>query len=500
MRNLLRTGVLLFSAVCLGTLQGADAVSYSSFRIAQTAETTQTELPPPPDFAESSTSNELDAVDDTDDPLAAGSVSTDGTSVPVIAHDYRDFVTRQEFEEAIADLAWKKGPFKFTPYGFIWADVSWNSSRAVTDSFGLYSLSDEVDDSPGASVDARMSRIGAMIDGPGFPGNPCWKLKGVVEADFEGQLNVTHNKGQLQLRKAFVELRNDHADLRFLFGEDWDILSPLAPQMFNYLPAGFAGNIGYRRGQFRIDKGFRHSSDVRTLFQVALADTFPGDYLSTGGVAAESGGWPIVEGRWSVTFGECCRPAGPVTIGLSGHIGEETYRFSPIAGSYVGKSEITDVQTWSANVDLDLPLTKRIGFLGECYAGRDLSTFCGGINQGVDLYRREGVRDYGGWGAVRTKLSDKLTNNSGYGIDIPEEDDLEGTVVASGGKSNFRTRNELFFTNFLYQWNKALMTGVELCYWRTDWQRSDVSTSDVQFSDMADGKTFRIDCAVQYLF
>ena len=152
------------------------------------------------------------------------------------------------------------------------------------------------------------------------------------------------------------------------------------------------------------------------------------------------------------------------------------------------------------NFDADVPLTKRISVLGEGYYGCDLSSFCGGINQGVDLYRRDGVRDVGAWGAVHTKLTDKLTNNTGYGIDKPDEDDLHGTAVASAGKTSFRTRNELFFTNFLYQWNKALMTGIELGYWKTDWEASDVSTSDVQFSDMDSGKTFRIDCAVQYLF
>lgn len=500
MRNLLKMGVFVLSAVCAGTLQGADDISYSPVRIAQTAEAAGTQLPPPPEFHPELTGGELDDVDRTDDPLLDPTVTTETATNIVPDHDYRDFVTRAEFEEAVSNLAWKKGPFTFTPYGFIWADVAWNSSRCVTDGYCLYSLSDQVDDSPGASVDARMTRIGAMVDGPGFPGNPCWKLKGVLEADFEGQVNTTRNKGQLQLRKAYVELRNDHRDLKLLFGQDWDIISPLAPQMLNYLPAGFAGNIGYRRCQFRIDKGIQMGPDCRTLWQIAIVDSFGADYNSTAGVASQAGGWPLIEGRYAVTLGQRCRSAGPATFGFSAHVGEETYRFSPISGTYATTSEREHVQTWSVNFDADVPLTKKISVLGEGFYGCDLSSFCGGVNQGVDLYRRDGVRDWGGWAAVRTKVTDKLTNNIGYGIDKPNEDDLHGTAVASGGKSNVRTRNELFFTNFLYQWNKGLMTGVELGYWKTDWAASDVSTSDVQLTDMDSGKTFRIDCAVQYLF
>ncbi|MGI5832245.1 MAG: hypothetical protein ACOX6D_06900 [Thermoguttaceae bacterium] len=491
MRNWLKTSAVLLFAAGTSVLSAAD--TSSSSRAVSPRTERESRLLSAPEF----TSSQSPDLADTEESFKA-----DGTegSLTVSDHDYRDFVTREEFERAVSGLAWKKGPFTITPYGFLWADIAWNSSRSATDGCCLYSLSDAVDDSQGASVDARMSRIGAMINGPGFPGNPCWKMRGVLEADFEGQVNSTRNRGQLQLRKAFVELNNEHADLRFLFGQDWDIISPLAPQMLNYVPAGFAGNIGYRRCQFRVDKGFRFSADCRILWQLAIVDSYGADYNSTSGVASQSGGWPIIEGRYAVTLGKCSRPEGPITLGVSAHVGEETYRFSPIGGTYASTSELEHVQTWSVSFDADVPITKKISFLSEGFYGCDLSSFMGGINQGVDLYRRDGIRDCGGWAAFRTEITDKLTNNIGYGIDKPNEDDLQGTTVASGGKSSFRTRNELFFTNLLYQWNKALMTGIEFGYWRTDWQQSDVSSSDVQYIDMDRGKTFRIDCAVQYLF
>ena len=414
--------------------------------------------------------------------------------------NFRDFVTRKEFEEEVSKLAWKKGPFTFTPYGFLWVNGSWNSSRCVTDAFCLYSLSDDADDTAGASVDARTSRIGAMIDGPGFPGNSAIKLKGVFEADFQGQTNVTRNKGQVQLRKAFVELYNPETETKFEFGQDWDTISPLAPQMLNYLPAGFAGNIGYRRCQMRMEKRFTHSADCKTIWTIGLADPFPGDYISTNCVNAEAGSWPMIQGRAAVRLGDSSRCGLPITLGVSGHIGEETYKFTPVAGTLADTSETKHIKTWSFNFDGDFPITKRVLLQGEYFLGKDLSTFCGGVNQGVDLYRRDGVRAQGGWMSLHTLLTDKLTNNTGYAVDKPFKDDLAGTCVAVNGMSNIRTQNSVIFTNLLYQWNKALMTGVEFGYWKTGYEKTDVSTEDIRYEDMAPGKTYRMDFAVQYLF
>ncbi len=414
--------------------------------------------------------------------------------------NYRDFITRAEFESEVSKLSWKKGPFTFTPYGFVWVNCAWNSSRCVTDPFCLYAISDGVDDTAGAAVDARTSRFGMMIDGPGFPGNPNIKLKGVFEADFQGNVNSTRNKGELQLRKAFVEVSDPKREWKFEFGQDWDTISPLAPQMLNYLPAGFAGNIGYRRCQMRLEKDFTHSGNLKTIWQIGLADPFPGDFTSLSSVSAEAGGWPQLQGRTAVQLGESARGGLPITLGVSGHVGEETYRFSPIAGTIAKTSEVEHIQSWSVNGEADIPINQNFRIQGEYFIGRDLSTFCGGINQGVDLYLRDGVRAQGFWASLHSKLTEKLTNNTGYAIDQPFKEDLAGTSMATNGKSSIRTENALIFSNLLYQWNKALMTGVEFGYWKTKYEQTDVSTENIQYLPMAAGTNYRVDFAVQYLF
>ena len=413
---------------------------------------------------------------------------------------FENFITRDEFQTQVSKLAWKKGDYTFTPYGFLWVNAAVNSGACASDSFCLYNFSPDSNDTSTSAVDARTSRVGMIVDGPGFCGDAI-KMKGQVEIDFQGQINMTRNKGQIQLRRAFVELVNPQNETKLQFGQDWDTISPLAPQMLNYLPAGFAGNIGYRRAQIRFEKARTWTSDFKTLWTIGLADSFPCDLLSTSGVTANSGSWPIIEGRFAVSLGNCSRGGRPITLGVSSHVGENSYIFSPVANSFLVTSEKKYIKTWSLNFDADLPINKRIRLQGEYFTGENLSSFCGGVNQGVDLYRREGIRAQGGWLSLHTLLSDKLTNNTGYAIDKPFDDDLVGNSLAgASGSTSSRTQNSVVFTNFLYQWNKALMTGVEFGYWKTNYRRANVSTPNIVYSPMAAGENFRVDCAVQYLF
>ena len=413
-------------------------------------------VPPVPQVSTESSSSSLQ--DDT-------AVSTDE---PLFNPD--DYLTKSEFQDHASKLAWKKGDFTFTPYGFVWVNAVMNSQACVTDCFLLYNQSPDQNDAASCGVDARTSRIGMKIDGPKVCG--IYDLSGTFEADFQGAANGSRNKGQMQFRKAYIELIDKANDARLEFGQDWDTISPLAPQMLNYLPCGFVGNIGYRRAQIRYEKGFTFSPDFKSKYTIGIADPFPGDFLTTPGVSACSGGWPMVQGRVAFSFGEHCHCGRATTIGFSGHIGQNVYQFSGVTAR---------TPTWSYNADLDIPIGRRFRLLGEYFFGENLSTFCGGINQGVNNVTHESIRDRGGWICLNSKLSDRLTNNIGCAIDQPFEDDLQGMAGA-------RTCNKGIFTNFLYQWNKALMTGLEFGNWKTE------------YLDMAPGENLRSEFAAQYLF
>ena len=411
------------------------------------------------------------------------------------------YVTKEEFESTLKKMTWKKGDFSFTPYGILWVNTAYDTSATIPGEFSLYSQSKELDGEPYYALDARTSRIGLFIDGPEIESLPGTKVRGVFEVDFQGLCNTSRNKGGLQLRKAFVEFVNKEKQSKIVIGEDWEIISPLYPQMLAYLPGGFAGNIGYRRAQIRYEKGHTLSCNFKTLSQIGLADDFIGDYTTTAGVSGKPSGVPLVEARYAVSLWEQARCGLPITLGFSGHYGQDRYNFSPIAGTYLDTAEKNKtIKTWSLNFDLDFPLNKKLRLQGEYYYGENLSTFCGGINQGVDLIRREGIRDQGAWMALQTKISDHLTNNTGYNIDTPIEDDLVGTVLPTNGITYARTKNQVIFTNFLYNWSAALMTGIELSYWKTDFRKADISSETPVFLPMKAGETFRTELVMKYTF
>ncbi len=412
------------------------------------------------------------------------------------------FVTREELDalrEEMSLMTWKKGDFRITPYGFLNLSMSTDTQRAVPGEYMLYVQTPEVDDSSDFTIDARTSRLGFKMEGPRVEALHA-DLRGCLEFDFQGAYNGSKNKGGVQLRRAYAELVDAENQRRFLAGQDWEIISPLCPQMLNYLPGGFAGSLQYRRAQIRFEQGFTLSQDLQTLAQIAVCDNILGDYTSTPGVSAATSGWPVIEGRVAVSLFKDARDGLPITVGVSGHVGEQYYKFSPIAGTFANTSERVAVETWSANLDADVPLSKKFRLQGEYTVGANLSSFCGGINQGVDLYRRDALGASGGWLALHTDWTQKFATNVGYGVEKMDEDDLVGTSVAANGFTTSRTRNELYFVNFQYNWTPNFMTGIEVGYWQTQYQKADVTSETPVFTAMEPGEAARVEFAARLTF
>ena len=414
-----------------------------------------------------------------------------------------ELATRAEVEalrEETKGFAWKKGGLKITPYGFLNLSVSTDTERAVPGEYILYLQNPQIDSSSDFAVDARTSRLGLKIEGPRIEQLDA-TLGGVAEFDFQGVVSGSKNKGGVQLRRAFAELVDERHERRLLAGQDWEIISPGAPTMLNYLPGAFAGNIQYRRAQLRFEQGWSCGSDLHFLGQIAVCDNVLGDYTSTAGVSPATSGWPVLEGRFATSLFKGIRNGLPITIGISGHIGEQNYKFSPIAGvPLASTSERKVIKTWSANVDYDVPITETLKFQGEYYYGTNLSSFCGAINQGVDLYRRAGIDDQGWWVGVRKDWNKQFCTNVGYGIDRPEKADLVGTSVASNGLASSRTKNEIYFVNFIYNWSANFMNGIEFSYWQTGWQSKNVLSESPEIVSEDTAKSLRVEFVTRLSF
>ena len=176
------------------------------------------------------------------------------------------------------------------------------------------------------------------------------------------------------LRHAYFEVKNE--DFRLLVGQTWDVISPLYPGMLLYSVGWDAGDIGYRRAQFRDERYFA-LSDV-SLVTAQLLDQ-PGrlSRYHRPDQRASRSNWPIVEGRVAWTVGHRGPGCLPITVGLSGHIGEDEFD-----STVLGRDNRR--RTWSGDLDVRVPMNECWGVEGECYVGENLSPFLGGIGQGID--------------------------------------------------------------------------------------------------------------------
>ncbi|HBT78188.1 MAG TPA: hypothetical protein DEB39_14985 [Planctomycetaceae bacterium] len=395
-------------------------------------------------------------------------------------------------------MAWKKGGFTFTPYGYINVSASFESQKSSVGDFCVYSLSPDIDGNSVFHIDPRSTRLGIKADGPGLPGWYGSKTRGVVEIDFQGAYTL-RNRASLLMRKAFVEVYD--RKWKFLAGQDWEIISPLFPNTLNYTAGAAVGNIGFRRAQLRVDRTFYCSPYTRLSLQFGLADNVLRDgFNDPANVNPNVGDWPIVEGRIAYSFGAGMSPNGmstngqPVTIGVSAHIGEQQFDHY----RYDDDSRTRDAhryRTWSFNLDADVPITGTLRLQGELFVGENLGSFEGGVLQGIDLARRDTVRAQGGWVGLQYSLTKRLQLNGGCLIDDPFDQDLR-----SGNATDNRSRNysHCIFVNALYNWSEALMTGFEVSFWRTHWQQYDPNTGTI--ASLRPGETVRYEFVTRYTF
>jgi len=380
------------------------------------------------------------------------------------------------------------GGIQVIPYGIFWSDMIYTTSRQFPRRFILFIESEETQGEDAFELEARYTRLGIDLKGPTVNVLGGLTSGGKVEVDFLGAF-VTENQPDTRLRHAYWEAKND--DYRFLVGQYWDLTSPLLPNTVNFSVNWGAGNIGFRRSQFRFERYVHVTDNLLLTLQAAAASEVIQDFSGAADIGRETPNWPMIQARAAVTVGD--RDRRPITLGFSGHAGETGFDFvgGHPANLALGPEDDARFETWSFNVDVKAPVTDCLGFHGEFFTGANLSPLLGGVVQGVCPCLRVPIRSTGGWAEIWYDVTPRVHTHFGFGIDDPNDaDSLIG-----------RTYNRVVYGNVFLDVTEHLVTGFEVSSWRTSYHNR---TSEPGFTPIAGptlpGEAVAIDWTVRYKF
>ena len=245
--------------------------------------------------------------------------------VPAGPSDGVQYFNLDELRAEMKKLAWTKGDFTITPYGILWANW-WRRRGGPTPATTRSTCAAAGGCRTTTAMSTRsLPGWGSTCSARASPCSASAQSGGKVEIDFQRQIDV-ENKASLLLRHAYVEVKDD--EFRLLVGQTWDVISPLCPGVLFYSVGWDAGNIGYRRPQFRVERYWPCPTTFELIAQGSVNTNAPSD---TGGTAttykAYSSAWPIVEGRLAMRLGPRGPGCLPWEFGVSSHVGELIYDF-----------------------------------------------------------------------------------------------------------------------------------------------------------------------------
>ena len=258
------------------------------------------------------------------------------------------------------------------------------------------------------------------------------------------------------------------------------------------------GNIGYRIPQIRFTKLFKFENSKLTT-QFAL-DKVWGDpdpvmkpYLDTGA----NSGRPDFQGRLAYDFS-----LGGVKLhfGAIGHVGKEQVTLSD------GSEKNLD--TYSYGLEGAVSPTGWLTISGKIWKGRNLGGwYTGGVGQGVLYVYSDGKVDTklkgypvdakeidaeGGWVEVTLKPDPKWVFHLGYGVDNPDNDDLQYNgkypVLA-------RLKNTMYYANAFYRFTHSLGFMGEYLRVKTEYPDTDFAGDSY-----GDGTVNRFQGSILYFF
>ncbi len=316
------------------------------------------------------------------------------------------------------NAAFKMGPVKMTPYGFLKATGVYDSSNPNGDDMpfpGLFLSSSNIlstgpTNDPEFHLKARSSRIGANFEWPDL--SPKVTLTGRIEGDFEGNFSEVDNRDVSSIRSSMFSFRqawvrmdyaaSDKTDIYFEGGQDWTLFGSSAlPNLLETTALGYwYGDIYERSPQFQfglVQKlgGSSRNFKLSPTFAIMMPSTGQIEKLGTLGLQGQiaqaeregaDSGRPEFEGRLALQFQLDKAPAvAPAQIFWSGFRGKRTsivpsssMSAGPAAFATAFPNGFTSSSTmWGNQLGVQLP-TRWFTLVVTGYRGGDLRFFFGG--------------------------------------------------------------------------------------------------------------------------
>ena len=343
-------------------------------------------------------------------------------------------------------------------YGFASLNAAYEDSKSNNGNFANFvSASDLTNKNDGGwHLTPNLTRVGLNLSSGSD--SSYFKANGKVEVDFYG--GGSGNAPNPRLRHGYGELSFGNSGLYILGGQTWDLISPLITPTLNAGVLNNSGDAGLRRAQLRLTERVPvagGSLDIAAAVVRTIGESQPYNTSSASetGVDADI---PTFQGRVGIAVPLWVSDK-KFGLGISGHYGQEEIDLD-------ATGDTKNIPTWSANVDLTLPITSTVSILGEGFIGANLDTYAAGIGRGfvTDAEDPENIKSigaYGGWFAVQAKLLKKVAANVGAGIDKLDRDDIE--------KVGGREQNISFFANATYNLTETFSLGVEYLHIQTDY-------------------------------
>ena len=345
-----------------------------------------------------------------------------------------------------------------TLYGFASLNAAYEDSKSNNGNFANFVAASDItnENDGGWHLTPNLTRIGLNLSSG--DDSTYLKANGKVEVDFYG--GGSANNPNPRLRHGYGEVSFGKTGFSILGGQTWDVISPLVTPTLNAGVLNNSGDAGLRRAQLRLTEKFPvagGSLDIAAAVVRTIGENQPYNTTSASETGTDAD-IPTFQGRVGIAVPLWVKDK-KVGLGVSGHYGKEEIDLDDTG-------DTKDIPTWSANVDLNLPITGTIAVLGEGFIGENLDTYAAGIGRGFtananDPESVKSIKAYGGWFALQAKLIQKLAVNAGAGLDKLDRDDIE-TV---GG----REQNISVFANATYNLTDAFSLGFEYLHIQTDY-------------------------------